>query len=337
MTDAVRRAHRLAEVGRYAEAEREVREGLAADPGNGPLLSVLACVLRLRREYAEALAAADAAIAADPGLADAHAERAEILIALLRAPEAVESAREAARLQPLRPAGHLVLARALSSAQRPEEARLAAAHGLTLDPASVEGLLTVAEVGRAAGNRQEAVAAARAVLAIQPANAYARWLIALLDAERLKVRRSMRALGEVARDHPGRPDVLAMIWPIRGVLSALRRGLPLGAGIVCALVLAAARWSPAGTFARLLAVVVAGVLLGFSLRVLVPAGRLPWRCLRLVSRRTRRASLAGLVTAGAAVTLLIAYAVGGEWSFAVSSVLLSGPLWLSGRFEESRR
>jgi tetratricopeptide (TPR) repeat protein len=333
VTDAFHRAHRLAEVGRYADAERAVRDGLVADPASGRLLTVLAWVLRLRRDYPGALSAADAAIAADPSLAGAHAERAEILIALLRADDAIGNAREAARLQPLRPAGHLVLARALSAAHRRDEARAAAAYGLALDPVSVEALLTVAEVAREAGDREEAAAAARAVLAVEPGNAYGRWLIAMLDAERLQVRRSMRALREVARDNPARPDVLGMTWPVRGVLSALRRGLPLGAFIVGALVLAAMRWPLISDFARLLALVVAVVLIGFALRVLVPAGRLPWRCLRLVPRLTRRATVAGLVTAGLAVTLLLAYAVSTWWVLALLAFLLSGPMWVFGLLE----
>lgn len=320
-------------MGRYAEAERVVRDGLVDDPASGRLLTVLAWVLRLRRDYPGALAAADAAIAADPGHADAHTERAEILIALLRATDAVPSAQEAARLEPLRPAGHLILARALSAARRRDEARAAAARGLRLDPSSVDGLLTVAEVERDAGHRDEAVAATRAVLAIDPANPYALWLIAMLDAERLKVRRSMRVLRDVARDNPARTDVLAMTWPIRGVLGGLRRGLPLGALITVGLAVAALRWSLVDEFARLLSLVVAAVLVGFGLRVLVPAGRLPWRCLRLVPRLTRRGTIAGLVTAGVAVTLLLAYAVSGEWILALIAFLLSGPMWVFGLLE----
>jgi tetratricopeptide (TPR) repeat protein len=331
--EAYDRAQRLADVGRYAEAERAARSGLAAAPGSGRLLALLAWVLRMRRDYVAALAAADAAIAAEPALADAHAERAEILIALLRAGDAVSSAREAARLAPLRPAGHLVLARALSATHRTEEARAAAVHGLALGPRSVEGLLTVAEVEREAGHREEASAAARAALAIEPGNPYGRWLIAMLDAERLKVRRSMRALRDVARDNPGRPDVLGMTWPIRGVLSGLRRGLPLGAVLVCALIVAAHRWPLVGDFARILSAVIAAVLVGFTLRVLVPAGRLPWRCLGLVPRLTRRATVAGLVTIAVAVGFLVAHALTGWWVFALVALLLSGPMWAFGLLE----
>lgn len=336
MTDpdeAYRRAQRLAEVGRYAEAERTARTGLASAPGSGRLLALLAWVLRMRRDYPAALAAADAAIRADPLLADAYAERAETLIALVRAADAVAAAGESARLDPFRPGGHLVLARALAAAHRVDEARAAAAHGLALDPRSVEGLLTVAEVERDAGHRDEAAAAARAALAIDPANAYGRWLIAMLDAERLRVRRSMRALRDVARDHPARPDVVSMTWPIRGVLGGLRRGLAVGAGLVCLLLLAASRWPLLDDFARILAAVLAAVLAGFALRVLVPAGRLPWRCLRLVPRLTRRATTAGLVTVLLAIALLIAHALTGWWLLAVLALLLAVPMWVFGFLE----
>ena len=326
-------ARRLAEVGRYDEAERMIRSDLAAAPGSGRLLVLLAWVLRLRREYVAALETADAAAAAEPGLADAHAERAENLIWMVRSADAVAAAEEAVRLDPLRPAGHLVLARALAAHRDLERARASAAHGLSLAPGSVEGLLTVAEVERDAGRRDEATAAARAALAVDPANAYGRWLIAMLDAERLRVRRSMRGLRDVARDNPARPDVLAMTWPIRGVLGGLRRGLAVGALLVCALLAAGHWWSPLGTFARVLSAVLAAVLAGFGLRVLVPAGRLPWRCLRLVPRLIRRATVAGLITVVVAVALLVAHALTAWWPLAALALAAAPVLWAFGLLE----
>src|SRR4051812_1259343 len=278
---AYRGAQGLAHVGRYDEAERMARAGLAAAPGHGPLLTLLASVLRMRRDHPGALDAADRAVAAAPGFADAHLERAENLIALVRTKDAVAAAEEAVRLDALSAAGHLVHARALAAAGDLDRARAAAAHGLALDPQSVEGLLTVAEVERDAGNRSEAAAAARAALAMDPGNAYGRWLIAMLDAERLHVRRSMRALREVARDSPARPDVIALTWPIRGVLSGLRRGLAVGAGLICALLLIARWWPPTGTFARILSAVFAAVPAGFAPRWLLPAACRPWPCLLL--------------------------------------------------------
>jgi tetratricopeptide (TPR) repeat protein len=324
-------AQRLAQIGRYDEAERHARRGLAAGPDDGRLLTLLASVQRLRRDYAAALATADAAIATAPHRADGHAERAEILIALIRAADAVTSAAEAVRLEPYDPAGHLVLARALSAAHRSEEARTAAAHGLRLDSRSVEALLTVADVEWDAGNRDAAVAAAQAALALSPANPYGRWLIAMLDAERLRVRRSMRALRDVARDNPARADLLSMTWPIRGVLTGLRRGLAASAALTCALLLVAHWWwAPAGLFARVMAGVLAVVMAGFAARILVPAGRLPWRCLNLLPAMMRRADRAGLALTAVGVAAMFGHAATGWWWFPVLALAVTPVLWALG-------
>jgi len=333
MSEAYWRAHQLAQVGRYEDAERAARDGLAAAPEDGRLLTLLASVLRLRRDYAAALATADRAVAVAPQLADAHAERAENLIVLLRATDAVAAAGEAARLAPLDASLHLVVARAYAAAREHDRARAAAAHGLALDPGSVEGLLTVADVERQAGNREAALAATHAALAIAPESTHGRWLIAVLDAERLRVRRSMRGLREVARDNPASPDLVAMTWPIRGVLSGLRRGLAVGAAVVCALLIAGHWWSHAGGFARIVAGVVAAVLTGFAVRVLLPAGRLPWRCLALLPALMRRATAAGLATVAVAVALLVGHAATGWGFLAVLALTLAPVLWAYSMIE----
>ncbi len=326
--DAYRRAQRLAQVGRLAEAEQSARAGLAEAPADGRLLTLLASVQRLRRDYAGALVTADAAVAAAPHFADAHAERAEILLVLLRSRDAVPAAEEAVRLDPLTPAGFFVLARALAAAHDLDRARAVAAHGLALDPGSVEGLLTVADVERDAGNREAATSAARAALALAPGNAYGRWLIAMLDAERLQVRRSMRALREVARDHPARADLVSMTWPIRGVLSGLRRGLAASTTLICVALLAGHWWwAPATPFARLLSAVLGAVLAGFAARVLIPAGRLPWRCLRLLPLMMRRSARAGVLLTALAVVALLLHAATGWWSLPVLALAVTPLLW----------
>jgi hypothetical protein len=197
----------------------------------------------------------------------------------------------------------------------------------------VEALLTVAEVERDAGNRDQATAAAQGALAIDPENAYGRWLVAMLDAERLRVRRSMRALREVARDNPARPDVLSMTWPVRGVLSGLRRGVAAGAVLVCVLVVVSHWWPFAGEFARVLSAVLVAVMAGFALRVLVPAGPLPWRCLRLVPRLTRRATVGGLWVAAVAAALLVTHAATGRWPAALLALITAPVLWALGFLE----
>lgn len=328
------RAQRLAEVGHYEQAERIAREGLAEAPTDGWLLTLLASVLRLRQEYAAALRTADAAVAAAPLLADAHLERAETLICLLRSKDAVDAAAEAVRLDPQAASGHFVLARALAAARHYDRARAAAAHGRTLAPDSVEGLLTMADVERDTGHRESALAAARAALAIDPGNAYGRWLLAMLDAERLRVRRSMRALRDVARDNPARADVVSMTWPIRGVLSGLRRGLAASAALVCVLLLVAHWWwEPAGLFARIVSAVLAAVMAGFAARVLVPAGRLPWRCLALLPPLMRRADRAGLALTAVGVVLLGLFAGLPWWPLPVVALAVTPVLWLLGLAE----
>jgi tetratricopeptide (TPR) repeat protein len=331
---AYRHAQRLAQLGRYEEAERTARDGLASEPGHPHLLTLLASVLRLRRDYPAGLAMADAAVAAAPGLADGHAERAENLIALIRDRDAIAAAGEAVRLDPLDPAGHLVLARALSSARDFDRARAAARRGLALRPRSVEGLLTVADVERDAGHRDAATAAARAALALDPVNSYGRWLIAMLDAERLRVGRSMRGLRDVARDDPTRPDVISMTWPIRGVLSGLRRGLAAGLLLICGFLLLGHWWAPAGTFARILSLTLAALTLGFGARVLIPAGRLPWRCLRLVPPLLRRAVVAGLGVTVAVIGLLIAYATSNAGVLPVIALAVVPVQWALGLTEQ---
>jgi tetratricopeptide (TPR) repeat protein len=333
VTDAYRQARALADVQRWPEAERALRRGLADEPSDADLLAFLSYLLRMQRDYPAALAAADAAVAAEPALSDAHAERAESLLALIRDDDAIAAAREAARLDPLRPAGHLVLARSLASAQQFADARAVARHGLSLAPRSVEALLTVADVERDAGHRDAAEEAARAALAIDPGNTYGRWLMAMLDGERLRVGRSMRGLREVARDNPARPDVISMTWPVRSLLAGLRRWLPAAVVAVVIFTLLADWWPAAESAGRTLAVFFPAAVLALGARVLLPAGRLPWRCLRLVPRLTRRATIGGLLTVVAILALLIWYAVTGWWWLAAVTLLGAPALWAFGLAE----
>jgi len=333
VSGAYRQARALADVRRWADAEQALRRGLADEPADADLLTFLSYLLRMQRDYPAALAAADAAVTADPALADAHAERAESLLALVRDADAIEAAREAARLEPHRPVGHLVLARSLASARHFKPARTSAQHALSLAPRSVEALLTVADVERDAGNRTVAARYAQAALAIDPANGYGRWLIAMLDGERLRVGRSMRGLREVARDNPAHPDVISMTWPIRSLLAGLRRWLPAAVVAVAICALVALWWSPAQRPGRTLAVFFPAAVLLLAARVMIPAGGLPWRCLRLAPRLMRRGALGGLVTVAAILTLLIGYAATGRW-WLVAVALLGPPvLWAFGLAE----
>jgi tetratricopeptide (TPR) repeat protein len=333
VTDAYRQARALADTRRWPDAERAARRGLADSPADADLLTFLSYLLRMQRDYPGALLAADAAVAADPGLADAYAERAESLLALIRDDDAIIAAREAARLEPHRPTGHLVLARALAAAKHFERAGVVARQALALSPRSVECLLTVADVERDAGHRDVAEQFAQAALAIEPGNTYGRWLVAMLDGERLKVGRSMRGLREVARDNPAHPDVISMTWPIRSLLAGLRRWLPVAVGLVAAGSLVAVWWPPVDHAARLLGLFFPAAVLTLAARVLLPAGRLPWRCLRLVPRLMRRATAGGLVTVTVILGLLLAYAISGSWWLLVPALAGAPVLWIWGLAE----
>ena len=188
----------------------------------------------------------------------------------------------------------------------------------------------MADVEREAGQHDAAMAAARGALAKDPGSGYGRWLVAMLDAEKLRVGRSMRALREVARDNPARPDVISMTWPVRSLLSALRRWLAAAAGLVVLGALSTIWWAIAEPVARTLAGLFALVVLGFGVRVLVPAGRLPWRCLRLVPRLLRRAVAGGLATLGVVLGSLIAYAATGYGLLAVLALAAMPVMWACG-------
>jgi tetratricopeptide (TPR) repeat protein len=311
---AASRARLLAGVGRLREAEDAVRAGLIEAPADPDLLTLLAGVLRLQDRRDEALAAAEVAVTAGPGLCGTHIERAECLLLVKgRLAEAVTEAEEAVRLDPAHPPAHRVLARALTLRRDFDRARAAARRALDLVPESVPDLLTLAEIERHAGHRDEARAVTRRALAHDPENPDGRWMIALLEAEGLRVRSAMRGLRGLAADHPARLDALTMTWPIRGLLGGLRRGLVAGLLLTGLLAAVAGLWSSGLLMARAAAVTVGVVMIAFSARVLIPAGRLPWRCLPLLPAGTRRATHAGLVTAVATVTLLLLYGLTAQW------------------------
>jgi hypothetical protein len=124
-----------------------------------------------------------------------------------------------------------------------------------------------------------------------------------------------------------------MTWPVRSLLSALRRWLAAAVGLV-ALATLLTIWSDvAELISRTLAGLFAFVVLAFGVRILVPAGRLPWRCLRLVPRVLRRATVAGLATVAVIVALLTGYAATGRPVFAVLALVAVPVLWACGLAE----
>ncbi|MDI6104859.1 tetratricopeptide repeat protein [Actinoplanes sp. NEAU-A12] len=311
---AAARARALADVGRLGQAEQAVRAGLAETPADAELLSLLAGLRRLQGHHDDALESAAAAVAAAPGHAAVHIEQAECLLGLDRWDEALASAREAVRLAPGRPEPHRSLARCLILRRDLGAAREAATRAVELAPYSVPDLMTLAEVERTAGRRDAAREATARALAEDPEDPDGRWTIALLDAEKLRVREAMLGLRRLAADHPDRYGAPALTWPIRGLLAGLRRGLLAAVPLTAALAGLGHWWPPSLLLARGAAGVMAFVTISLAARVLIPAGRLPWICAGLLPARLRRAVGAGLVAAGASVPLLVWYATSAPWT-----------------------
>jgi hypothetical protein len=136
-------------------------------------------------------------------------------------------------------------------------------------------------------------------------------------------------LREVARDNPGRPDVISMTWPVRRLLAGLRRWFTVAVALVVALIVVSIWWDTADLIGRILAALSAAVVLGFAARVLIPAGRMSWPCLR-APRLMRRATVAGLVTVGVIVALLIGYAATAWWILPILALLAVPVLWFCG-------
>jgi tetratricopeptide (TPR) repeat protein len=330
--DAVcHRAEQLADVGRYAQAETIVRTALGQAPDNAELLTMLGYLLRLRERYLDALAACDAAVALAPDRGAAHAQRAWILLDIHRTAEAITAATEAVRIDPHLADRHLTLAEALSADNRVDQAREAAREALRLAPRSASAWATLAEIERFAGNPEAAGEATRQALAIDASSTRGRRMLAMLDADRGVVRRSMRTLAQIARDRPADPDLISLLWPIRRVVVAPRWWLPGAAAVVAAggLVTAALghRAAAAETAARVTAALTCAITVGFVLRALVPAGRLPWQALRLSPPLVRRCLSTGLAVIAVTSGLLGGYAAGGPLALPILAVAAAPMLW----------
>ncbi|MDG4785789.1 tetratricopeptide repeat protein [Micromonospora sp. WMMD1102] len=309
------RARLLVESGRYDEAERQIRAGLAAAPDDPELLVLLAYLLRMCGRYAESLAVCAATVAVAPNYPDTYVERAECLLALRRGEAAVRAATEGVRLDPQEPRSYRTLARALAFEKAYDRAREAVQRALADDPDSVFSLLTLATVERAAPDQAAAEAAVRAALRRDPDNVEGRRLLALLHADRGRVDGFMRTVTALAADDPAGTGPLAMIWPVRRALAGPSLWLVAGASLlaVAAPLTAEALPVPATVPVRVVAALVVVVPVAFWIRLLRHGGRTPWRCLPLVSPLLRGALGLGLLTSLGMVGLLVGYAATGWW------------------------
>jgi tetratricopeptide (TPR) repeat protein len=227
------RAVNLRLLGRLDEAERTLREALAASPDDPDLLGELGWVLYLADRSAEGLAAAEAAIALAPGEAHFHQYRASLLSDMKRHDEAVQAAYTARSLRPQEPKIARTSARVLAAARRLPEAYEAARHAVALDPESSDAHFLVADIADDLRDRQTARRAYEEALRLDPQNAMARHDLAVLDINTGHPARGLRGLVEAGALDPTMPIVLQTITFVLWKLSWRLRMLFVPATIAC--------------------------------------------------------------------------------------------------------
>jgi tetratricopeptide (TPR) repeat protein len=311
---ALERAVNLRLLHRYEDAERTLREALAAEPADPDLLGELAWVLYLTDRPAEGLAAAEAAIALAPGQAHLHQYRASLLSDLKRHGEAVQAALTARSLQPQEPKIARTCARVLARAGRKHEAYEAARQAVELEPGSSWSHLLVADTADELRDRTTARRAYEEALRLDPQNAMARHDLAVLDINTGHLARGLRGLVEAGALDPTLPIVLRTVTHVIWKLSWRLRMLFVAATIACVAASGAhpdeATWS--ARIAAAVSLLAIGLLTWWTVRDL-PAGVRPAVLAALRADGPLRVTYLGIA---ACVLLFLTVAVTGFGLFA---------------------
>lgn len=143
----------LFELGRYAEAEKELRRSIAGNPDDGQAHAMLAVCLNELERHEEALESAKKAVSLAPESDFTHSTLARTYISLDRNKEAFAPAREALRLDPNEASNYGLMASLYYEDKDFEKALEMADIGLEIDAesASCQNLrgLALAKLGRA--------------------------------------------------------------------------------------------------------------------------------------------------------------------------------------------
>ncbi|HWH00934.1 MAG TPA: tetratricopeptide repeat protein [Pilimelia sp.] len=248
----VRRAHLLADLGRYDEAAAELTAALAAHPQDGAALVLLAQVQLAAERPDAALVAADAAVAATGGAVPALGVRAMALADLRRFREAAELADEIVRREP-NDAGALRLGAAILAESRNGQPALDAAwRAVQLAPQDSQAHLVLGIVALRLELRDIAEQAFREALRLDPNLAQARHNIGVLRLEQRRYAEALEHLTDAAAMRPGDPG------GGRAVGAGLYRVLVFAAGYaLLAPVLVACAAGGGGGASRVLAVLLA--------------------------------------------------------------------------------
>lgn len=217
----MQRALLLIQQGRHADAERELRQALAMDPGSANAHAMLAHVLLELNRYNDAEREADEAIGLAPDEAYGHYARAAVLHERRRYGEAAAAIEQAIGLDPYDADQFAMLAQIRVSQREWKAALEAADRGLAVDPANVAcaNLRAVALVHL--GRREDAARTIDGALSRDPddpiTHANQGW--ALLHAGEPK--RAMEHFREALRLDPTNE------WARAGIVEAMKARNPI--------------------------------------------------------------------------------------------------------------
>lgn len=199
---SLQRARLLVELGRLAEARREVERHLAQHSDDADGWAYHALWLR-RDDPATAEASAARAITLRPDSAWVHMVMAQVAGEAGRRHVSIPAAQRAVALAPYDAHAHSLLAQELSHRLgRRREAMRSAQEALRLAPDDPDVLLTVGNVQLALGKAKQAERAYRAVLAQEPENAIALHNLSLCHSARRNHANAIDILHYLVRSDP---------------------------------------------------------------------------------------------------------------------------------------
>lgn len=277
---------------RYEQARDVSRTALAADPEHVIALSTLAASFGGLEQYEEGLEAVRRGLALAPELAPLHQQEASLLLAMERPEDALDSIERARRLDPESSAGAALQAGALYELRRYDEADAAIDEALALDPENPDAHRIRGLIALRRGGGRSAVRAHRAAVRLDPTDANSREGLSIA----LKSRNPLYGL----------------LLRFSSWLDALPNGLRVLVLLLPFLLTRVLRPFEGQTWATvLLIVVVALVVLTWTLEPLMNCVLLLSRDRHLVNRVTRRATYGFLAFAAAAVACAVDAAAGG--------------------------
>lgn len=159
---------------RFAEASEHARAAIARDPEDARYFSALASVHRGTGHHDAALDAIGRALSLAPGWSFLHTQQADVYLASGRPESAISSARQARELDPVDADAAAVLAAALYDDGRLDEARDAVHEALGLDPENVNAHRVRGMMGLRTGSTSEAIEGYRQALRLDPKSERAR-------------------------------------------------------------------------------------------------------------------------------------------------------------------